>query len=337
MIRPPNPRNRDQTGAALLLVLWTLALLSLLAATAVQVTTASAKDVAASLERAQLTAAANGAIELALANLIDHDASSGWGPGGPEQSVVIGGSTVVVSIGDEAGKLDANRALLQMLEDLFRAGGASPSDATAWISRINRYRERSAGHSSGDRSTISDAHAARSGRQVLRSVDEVQAVGGIPDKTFDCLRSSLTVYSGFEVPDLKFATSVLKKAVAIESRSAEVDQPPLSAPVSPASYAGRVLSIVANAADGSKAFVAKRSTILWLTGSLDAPVLVSALTTDERDPADRDRQGCPTNTTQKADALDAQGFARLPADFRKLADTYEHQAERDALRGMDDD
>ncbi len=114
----PIPRKRDQ-GFALVLVIWVLALLSILAA-ALAVDSRTAVEIARNrLELAQARAAADAGATLAIYGLLDPDPALRWRADGTTRTVRYAGSTVAITVDDEGGKIDLNAAPAEFVDGLL--------------------------------------------------------------------------------------------------------------------------------------------------------------------------------------------------------------------------
>lgn len=262
-------RHHKQGGAALLLVIWVVALLSLLAAIALQITTTTAHIAEAGLVRARLQAASEGAISLALLEMIDPDSNARWPVDGTARTLEVGGQQVTVSAIDEAGKVDVNQAPDDLLKAVFISTGAATDDARKWVDSLNKKRGVSA---SGSQTATSDSNEG--GRQI-QTVEAVAGVAGISPQAFCCIRPTLTVYTGLHDVDRRYASEAVRRALA--KPVADVGYTELSnqAPDIAAgeSFAGRVFSIEATASAGQAAF--SRHVVLRITGDSGRPYLVA--------------------------------------------------------------
>lgn len=129
------PRDR---GFALLIVLWSLVLVSLIlsevlasgrSATALALT---ARDTAVG------RAAADGAIAAAVFHLLNHD--SGWSADGSVQLLTIGASTVTVDVRNLATRINPNLASTALLAGLFQAAGLASQQSTALARAVTAWR-----------------------------------------------------------------------------------------------------------------------------------------------------------------------------------------------------
>src|SRR6516165_2246109 len=107
-----------QRGFALLIVLWTLALLALLGT---QLMTAARQDTQLArnlLDAAALQAAANGAVQQAVFATLD-TSNRHWNADGITRTIRVGRFPVAVRVDNEAEKINPNVASLALLQALF--------------------------------------------------------------------------------------------------------------------------------------------------------------------------------------------------------------------------
>jgi general secretion pathway protein K len=125
--------RRRERGFALLIVLWSLALLALLGA---QVMGPSRNEMrlAANLRAAAVAqAAADGAVNEAVLRLLQ----GAWSPrDGVVREVRIGAAVVAVRLEDEAGKINPNASPRPVLAGLIRAVGVDAPTASVLAARI---------------------------------------------------------------------------------------------------------------------------------------------------------------------------------------------------------
>jgi len=261
-------RRRRQGGAALLLVIWVVALLSLLAATALQITTTTAHIAEAGLVRSRLQAASEGAVNLALLEIVDPDSNSPWPVDGTSRTLEIGGQQVTVSIRDEAGKVDVNQAPDELLKAVLVSSGATTDDARKWVDSLDGRRAKSANRDLPSMPTEPDS-------RLIRTVDAVAGIARIPSTTFRCIRPALTVYTGLRGVDRRYASEAVRRALARSLDDAAYSAPDnaVSGIVGSESFAGRVFAIEATANFEEAKF--SRRLVLRITGDPDRPFLVA--------------------------------------------------------------
>ena len=131
MWRQPASRGslRRRAGFALLIVLWTLVLISFLV---LHLTASGRTEIRIAdnlVDNAVATAAADGAISQAIFNLSDPRPDQRWPLDGTPHLLTIGHSRVAVRLEDEAARVNPNLASPALMEALLRAVGSDPDNA----------------------------------------------------------------------------------------------------------------------------------------------------------------------------------------------------------------
>jgi len=181
-----------QRGAALLLVLWVVGLLSVLLgglAVSVQLQQRQARWQG---NQTQAAFAAQAGFNLAVANLLA-DGPARWLADGSDHALRFADSTLHLSVVSERGKLDLNAAPATSVEQLLRASGASD--------------ERSR--------TITQALRKRRNKVPLRMLEEFREVPGMSYALYDRALPFITVWSGTAQPDPSLAAPALAKALGL--------------------------------------------------------------------------------------------------------------------------
>ena len=194
-------RLRHRRGFALLAVLWTMALLALIA-TQIAASARTEARIASNLRRAaELQAAADAAVHVAAFRLLDHS-ERGWDahtmPG--PHVVVQNDVRVEVWLVDHADLINLNTNSREMLQAAFAAVGADEGLAATLADAVIAWRE----------SALPDAVRARrdaayraAGRANLppsspfRSIDELRQVLGMPPDLVTRLAPHLSLVSNY--------------------------------------------------------------------------------------------------------------------------------------------
>lgn len=231
--------HRREAGFALLLVLWSLALLALVG-THVTATGRAEALLAANLRVAAMAeAAADGAVHLAVFRLLDPSAQ-GWRPDGlmrdgPVREVALpGGATALLRIGSEQGKLNPNLAPAPLLAALLGQLGAEPRAAAGLAAAILDWR--SAGMRPRPNGAKEPQYRA-AGRawappgRPFESLEELGLVLGMTPALLARLTPFLSLHQGGD-PDPRLAHPVLLQAMrdaegGEEALAAELDATPV--------------------------------------------------------------------------------------------------------------
>ncbi|TWI05054.1 general secretion pathway protein K [Luteimonas cucumeris] len=229
-------------GAALLLVLWLIVLLtSLVGAFAM---TARMEHLQGRVLSQGVVAdqAARAGLEYALTRLDDSDPRRQWHPDGRDYNWRFGDARVQLKIVDESGKIDLNTADAVLLAGLWQALGVDQDVAARLASAIIDWRD-------GD--VFSQAQGGAEDPQYAQedlpygakdapfeSVAELQQVLGMTPELYAKAEPYLTVFGGSERPDPRFADGVVLQALGLdaeallEQRKAPVD------PAAPETFVG---------------------------------------------------------------------------------------------------
>lgn len=216
MIGATPPRlTRGERGFALLLVLWTLVLLSLL----VTNLTASARTeatIAANLRRnAEAEAAADGAIFHTIYQLMTAGAAARAYADGSTRRLDLPYGVVQVRIDNESGKLNPNTASQTLLATLLQNVGVGPANATSVAAAIVYWRSGQVelqAPGTGPAAYIAAGRDYSPPQTPFESVDEVGLVLGITPDLLARLRPYLSIYYRGD-PDPVIAAPVVRSAI----------------------------------------------------------------------------------------------------------------------------
>ncbi len=184
-------------GFALLIVLWTLALLALLGAQVLGTARQDARRARNLLDAAQVEAAADGAIERAIYRLLDRT-NRHWSPDGTTRTLWTGQVRIAVRIDDEADKINPNLASVPLLQALLLQVGADQATAATVAASIIEWRLAGGAPGQGKsilaRYTVAGLGYAPSGAP-FASIDELAQVIGMTPELLARLRPHLTVFT----------------------------------------------------------------------------------------------------------------------------------------------
>ena len=256
----------SDAGFALLLVLWTMALLSLLAAQVTGSGRAETRLSSALRGGAQLQAAADAAVAETIWHMLDGGGDY-WAPGAMIRVLDEPAGRVLVSVTDERGKLDINQSPPALLQALFSIVGADRSTAQTASNAIADWRSQQPGGPDAE-SPATVAYRADGRRwgpagQEFQRLDELKLVLGISPALYQASLPYLTLALE-QAPWTAYASQTVLAAIVRAKRDSGLT-------VDPADNRGPiVLKIEARAAgpDGA-AFV--RRTLFRLDGTLSGP------------------------------------------------------------------
>ena len=213
--------SRRMSGAALLLVMWLVALLTaLIGGFALAARIEHMQGVVLSRGFVAAQAARAGA-EYAITRVTSSDPTQRWLSDGRAYPWHFADALVEIRIIDENGKVDLNNADAQLLADLFRALGQSREDAGRVASAILDWRD--ADSLTQVAGGAEDADYASAGRPYgakdapFEDVAEVQQVLGMTPALYAQAVNLLTVYTGRAQPDPAFAAAPVLTAMGLDA------------------------------------------------------------------------------------------------------------------------
>lgn len=208
-------------GAALILVLWLIALLAMLV---------GAFALTARMESWQGQVARDGSIareharaglEYALVRVADTQAPTRWLPDGRRYRWAFAGSRVEVRLVDEGGKIDINQADAALLSALMRVRGVETEQAAALAAAMLDWRD--ADNLNQPQGGAEDPDYASAGLGYgskdapFESIDEVQQVLGMDADIYGRIAPYLTIYSGRTLPDSTYAPGPVLQAMGLDA------------------------------------------------------------------------------------------------------------------------
>ena len=228
-------------GAALILVLWLIVLLTALIggfALAARVEALQGRVLVRGLVASN---AARAGLEYSLTRVALPDARLQWKPDGQPHPWRFGDAQVEVRIVDENGKLDINQAPHPLLAALIQRHGVEPSEAGRIAGAIIDWRDAdpltqpAGGAEDGDYEAAGRPYGAKDAD--FESVAELLQVLGMTPELYAKLEPDLTVFSGRAQPDPAYASAVLLDAMGLNGAElvAQRGRPAGSLPVDGAS------------------------------------------------------------------------------------------------------
>ena len=252
-----------QGGFALLLVLWTMVLLSVIGAH-IASTGRTETQLAANVRDAAMTeAAADGAVQDAAFHILT---APGWTPGGTGRSVSFPAAAVDLRIESEDSFVNPNLASRELLSALIRQAGGDVQTADQIAAAILEWRFPGAGAPDGPigRSYRNAGLADVPPGAPFRHLDELRAVRGMRLDLLAGLRPYLSLYTTGD-PDVRDASPAVLAAMRIATGRV----PPPSRSVS----MPRVVRITATAAGPNHTRFVRRA-VLAINRQGTAPISV---------------------------------------------------------------
>jgi general secretion pathway protein K len=181
-----------QRGMALILVLWLLAVLSLVVTGVVATQRVQSRQSQSELQRSKALIAAEGGLSLAVHELLQ--APERFIANGQTYSATLDGVTLALSARSEHGKLDLNFANLDHFARFFSAMGASPVEADTWVRQMRVRRDQG---------------------EPLQHLEDLLVITSMNPTLYQRILPYVTLWGGDGVPAAVFADPVLTKAIGL--------------------------------------------------------------------------------------------------------------------------
>ena len=198
---------KGQRGWALISVLWTTAMLGMMAAATQDLTVTSVRTERRALARAHLENDLDAAVARAVLALDDSRTDQRWRVDGYPYAFTYDGIPMTISIQDEDGKFDLNEADDDTLQPLFESVGVDTKTAAVIADRIVEWRNELTSDNAHMLHGGTDADYAAAGlpwrprHADFQTVSEVNLVLGMTPALFARIRPAVTVYSRNDTPD----------------------------------------------------------------------------------------------------------------------------------------
>ena len=204
---PPLPgTNTHQSGFALVAVIWTLGLVTLLG---MAVIVGARYRTKTSSNYASVTAAemaAESAVSLAISVALT--ATPGQAASFPLTCRLPGGERATITVEEETGKIDLNTASLPALTRLFTALSGDQSQGARLAALIVEFRKPKT------QGTVAAAPAAAR----FTTIMELDQIDGIPPRLFRAALRYITVRSGKPEPDMDAAAPAMRRLLNVEPK-----------------------------------------------------------------------------------------------------------------------
>ncbi len=210
--RMRNPSSRRARGVAFVLVLWVIAMLSIMLGSFALVTRTESLQARHLFDTTQARYAAEAGLNLAVFGLRKSDPQERWVADGRPYNFGYGDAEIEVRITDDSGKIDLNAAASSsdttMLVGLFTSRGIEHDQAEAladavldWVDPDDDTRPNGAEIAQYKAAGLSYGPA----NAPFNTVSELQQVLGMNYALYEKLEPALTIYSGASKPSAAFA------------------------------------------------------------------------------------------------------------------------------------
>ncbi len=216
-------KKSTYAGYALVSVLWLVTLLSVMATGLAYANRHHLLGVSGIVGGTQARYLADGATQLVIANLLSDSESSRLLADGETIALSLPGGTVEVTVQDEYGKVDINRASTDLLRRLLYSFDLEPDVADPLADAIADYRdEDDLKHLNGaeDEDYIAAELGWESRDAPFTETNQLRNVLGMTEEIFLALRPNVTVYS--RQPGVNPEVAPLQVLIALSNMSPEL-------------------------------------------------------------------------------------------------------------------
>lgn len=222
-------------GAALLLVMWLVLLLSGLVASYAMSARIESMQGNGAARGVVAGEAARAGVEYAVSRLMEQDPKQRWRADGRVYKFPFGRALVAVEVRDETAKIDLNAAAPPLLAGLFEELGEPRERAARLAGAIVDWRDtdnlsQPAGGAE-DPAYASAGLAWGAKDAAFDTVAELEQVLGMRPGLYAAAAPHLTTYSGNAMPDANTADAIVLAAMGLQPRAQPIDPdaPPASA------------------------------------------------------------------------------------------------------------
>lgn len=189
-----------ERGWALVSVLWTLAILSMMAAATEALTISSARISHRAFDNARLDADFHAAVVRGLLAIDDSRVSARWRVDGVPQHFSFDGLDMLVSIQSQAGLIDLNAADTDTIAGMFTSAGVAPAAAKTLAANVDDWRTPLNSDDDPSRKQgTTDGLYANAGykprHNPFQTIGELKLVAGMTPALFAQVAPLVTIYS----------------------------------------------------------------------------------------------------------------------------------------------
>ena len=217
--------GRRQRGVALILVLWVIALMSVLLGSFALIARTENLESRHLFDTTTARYAAEAGLERAVYELRNPDPLTRWVGDGRPYEFAFDNALVHVELTDESGKIDINSADDALLQSLFVSIGANTDQAAALSDAIQDWRDpddvvRPHGAEAAEYKTAGLSYVPRNAP--FQTVSEVQQVFGMNYELYARIEPAITIYAGGGSPNPAYAP--LQALLALPGMTPELAQ-----------------------------------------------------------------------------------------------------------------
>lgn len=214
-----------QRGIAFVLVMWVIAMLSILLGSFALVARTERLQSRHLFDTTTARYAAEAGLNLAVYGLSQSDPQQKWVADGRPYSFVFDGVQIEVSLTDDSGKIDINVADAIALTNLFKGVGVEEAKADELADAIQDWR---------DPDDLTSLHGAEKGdyhaaglpygprNAPFETLSEIQQVFGMDYEIYSKIEPAITMFSGRSSPSAAYAP--MQAMMAIPGMTADLAQ-----------------------------------------------------------------------------------------------------------------
>ena len=191
--------NGKQPGAALVIVLWFIVLLTVMAGSFALTMRRETGLIRNAKQQAISGALADGVLYYAMMMLLQSDPELRWKADGTICKISLGGGKVRVQIYDEAGKFDLNHTDGPVLRNVFSSVGLNDEDAESLADAVLDWRDEDdlthlKGAEEGDYQDDGRSYGPTNGD--FQSIEEFGLVLSVTFERYRAIKPLITIYTG---------------------------------------------------------------------------------------------------------------------------------------------
>ncbi len=207
----------DQRGMALIIVLWIITLMMVIAASFIHTMRTDVNVVANSLSRVKAEVLADAGLQRALYELYKPQTIEGrWNTDGSAREWSYRDATITITMQDETGKIDINRANDRLLRGLLQSQGVTEEDALKLVDAIADWRDTDSNRRLRGAEAPEYATAGLNydpANALFQSTEELKLVLGMTPDIFARIAPLITVYSSQTGINEQIATREVLRAL----------------------------------------------------------------------------------------------------------------------------
>ncbi len=237
-------------------------------------------EVRGEVEQAQLTAACNAGLAVAIAGLSNSDLTQRWGIDGRARLAQYRGVALSITVEDERGKIPLNGIIEEEVRQLFSLAGATGNQLDALADSFEDWQDTDdSARPNGAEAPAYASFGYKPRNGAFRTIGELRMVKGMDDAMFARVAPSLTVFFGesggfSESTSQPLALEVLGEVAAnspeVIARQQELaGAVPVAQTLQKVSLIGRTLTVRVEAREHGADL--KRTAIIELTGNAADP------------------------------------------------------------------